>query len=76
MMRTILSAAVLIGLAACSKSGSRQSSARGGAAHSTRPAATQSRTGTTAAPSQTQQQKKKGTAKPDTGRTKNPLTNN
>lgn len=72
MTRTILSAAVLIGLAACSKSGSQQSSAR--TSHSTRPAATQSKTGTTAAPSQTQ--KKKGTAKPDTGRTKNPLTNN
>jgi hypothetical protein len=75
MTRTILSAAVLIGLAACSKRGSQQSSAR--TAHSNRPAATQSKSGTTAAPSQAQQQKKKkGTAKPDTGHTKNPLTNN
>ena len=73
MTRTILSAAVLIGLAACSRSGSQQSSAR--TAHSSRPAATQSKGGTTAAPSQTQQ-KRKGTAKPDTGHTKNPLTNN
>lgn len=72
MTRTILSAAVLIGLAACNKSGSRQSSTR--TDHSTRPAATQSKSGSTAAPSQTP--KKKGPAKPDTGRTKNPLTNN
>jgi len=72
MTRTILSAAVLIGLAACGKGGSQQSSTR----HSTRPAATQSKTGATAPPSQTQQQKKKGTAKPDTSRTRNPLTNN
>ena len=72
MTRTILSAAALIGLAACSKSGSQQSSTR--SAHSTRPAATQSKTGTTAAPSQSS--KKKAAAKPDTGHTKNPLTNN
>ena len=70
MMRTILSAAVLIGLAACSKSGSSARSARANG-----PAATQSKSGTPAAPSRTQQ-KKKGTAKADTSHTKNPLTNN
>lgn len=70
MTRIILAAAVLIGLVACSKRGSEQSRAS-----RNHPAAAQSKTGT--APSQTQapQQKKKG-AKPDTSRTKNPLTNN
>ncbi|PYO40578.1 MAG: hypothetical protein DMD33_17190 [Gemmatimonadetes bacterium] len=72
MTRTILSAAVLIALAACSKGGSERASTR--AARAGHPAATQSKTGTTAAPSQAQ--KKKGAAKPDTGRGKNPLTNN
>lgn len=70
MTRTILAAAALIGLAACSKTGSEQSNSRARAGH---PAATQSKTGT-AAPSQTT--KKKATAKPDTGRARNPLTNN
>lgn len=70
MTRTILVAAALFGLVACSKRGAEQSRA----ARTSHPAATQSRTGTTAAPAQAQ--KKKGAAKPDTGRTKNPLTNN
>lgn len=70
MTRTILAAAVLIGLVACTKRGAEQSRATR-AGH---PAATPSKTGTTAQPGQGQ--KKKGAAKPDTGRTKNPLTNN
>ena len=64
MSRTVLAAAaaVLIGLGACG-SGKEQS---------TRPAATRSKA---AAPG-TSTQKKKTTAKADTTRQKNPLTNN
>ena len=71
MTRPILAAALLIGLVACSKRGSDQS--RASRSH---PAAAQSKTGTAPSQPQTQQQKKKGAAKPDTGRSKNPLTNN
>jgi len=64
MSRTVLAAAIamLIGLAAC----------RGG--RESRPAATRSKA--TAKPTTSTQQKKKTTAKPDTARAKNPLTNN
>jgi len=63
MSRTVLTAAtaVLIGLAACGGGKSR-------------PAATRSKA--TAKPTTSTQQKKKTTAKPDTARVKNPLTNN
>ncbi|HYL55294.1 MAG TPA: hypothetical protein VEU73_06930 [Gemmatimonadales bacterium] len=71
MTRTILAAALLLGLVACSKRGSDQS--RASRSH---PAATQSKTGAAPSQPQKQQQKKKGAAKPDTGRSKNPLTNN
>ncbi len=64
MSRTVLAAgvavAVLIGLAACS-----------GGKQSTKPAA-----GSKAAAQPTSEQKKKTTAKPDTAKAKNPLTNN
>ncbi|HEV2748961.1 MAG TPA: hypothetical protein VGV12_00400 [Gemmatimonadales bacterium] len=70
MTRTILAAAVLIGLVACTKRAAEQSRA----SRTRHPAATQPKTGTTAAPAQAQ--KRKGAAKPDTGRAKNPLTNN
>ena len=65
MSRTVLAAAtaVLIGLAACG----------GGKRQSSKPAATGSKA--TAKPT-TSADKKKTTAKPDTGRAKNPLTNN
>ena len=65
MSRTVLAAtaAVFIGLVACG----------GGKGHSTKPAATRSKS--TAKPA-TSAQKKKTTAKPDTTRGKNPLTNN
>ena len=63
MSRTVLSAAIalLIGLAAC-----------GGGKGSTRPAANRSK----AAAKPTTSEQKKKTAKPDTARAKNPLTNN
>jgi ABC-type glycerol-3-phosphate transport system substrate-binding protein len=65
MSRTVLAAAaaVLIGLAACG----------GGKGQSTNPAATRSKA--TAKPSRSTE-KKKTTAKRDTTRQKNPLTNN
>ncbi|PYP09300.1 MAG: hypothetical protein DMD56_11095 [Gemmatimonadetes bacterium] len=65
MSRTVLAvaAAVLIGLGACG----------GGKEHSTRPAASRSKA---AAKPGTSTQKKKTTAKHDTTRQKNPLTNN
>jgi hypothetical protein len=66
MTRTILVATLLIGLVACSKRGSRETSTR--VARERHPAATQ--------PRSTQTQKRKGAARPDTARTKNPLTNN
>ena len=64
MSRTVLAAAtaVLIGITAC-----------GGGKRSTRPAATRSKA---EAKPTTSTQKKKTTAKPDTARAKNPLTNN
>ena len=65
MSRTVLAVgvavAVLIGLAACS----------GGKQQSTKSAA-----GSKAAAQPTSEQKKKTTAKPDTAKAKNPLTNN
>ena len=70
MTRTILAAAVLIGLVACTKRGAEHSRAT----RTGHPAATQPKTGTTAAPAQAQ--KKKGAAKHDTAQAKNPLTNN
>lgn len=69
MTRTILATALLLGLVACSKRGTEQSRA----SRAGHPAATQSRGGTAAAPTQSS---KKKAAKPDTGRAKNPLTNN
>lgn len=66
MTRTILAAALLLGLVACGKRGSQETSSR--VARARHPAATQ--------PSTTQNQKRKGAARPDTARTKNPLTNN
>ena len=64
MSRTVLAAtaAVFIGLVACG----------GGKGHSTKPAATRSKS--TAKPAPSAQKKK--TSKPDTTRGKNPLTNN
>jgi hypothetical protein len=66
MLRTILTAVVVIGLVACG-GGSHQSARRSNAVRSA-PAPH-----TTAKPER-QQQKKKGT-RPDTTRAKNPLTN-
>jgi hypothetical protein len=66
MSRTVLAAAMLIGLAACG-GGTERSRAK-----STQPAATRSKT----AEPTTSSQKKKTTGKPDTTRAKNPLTNN
>jgi hypothetical protein len=66
MSRTVLAAAVLIGLVACG-GGTERSRAK-----SAQPAATRSKTAQPA----TSSQKKKTTTKPDTTRTKNPLTNN
>lgn len=68
MSRTILAAAVLIGLVACG-GGTKQPSKRA-AASASRPAGT---AGTATQPAQ--QGKKKGTARPDTAAAKNPLTN-
>lgn len=68
MSRTVLAAAALIGLVACG-GGTQQPSKR--AAVSASQTASRSRTATR--PAQTQ--KKKATAKPDTTRAKNPLTN-
>jgi hypothetical protein len=65
MTRIILAAALLIGLVACSKRSSRETSTR--VARDRHPAATQ--------PRATHTQKRKGAARPDTARTKNPLTN-
>ncbi|PYP47588.1 MAG: hypothetical protein DMD50_03645 [Gemmatimonadetes bacterium] len=64
MSRTVLAAAaaVFIGLVACG----------GGKGHSTKPAATRSKSTAKAAPSA----QKKKTSKADTTRGKNPLTNN
>jgi hypothetical protein len=67
MSRSILAAAVLIGVAACG-GGTERSPAK-----SSQPAATGSKT--TAQPA-TSTQKKKTTAKRDTTQAKNPLTNN
>jgi len=66
MTRTILAAALLLGLVACSKRGTRETSTR--VARDRHPAATQPRATQT-------QKKRKGAARPDTARTKNPLTN-
>ncbi len=67
MSRTILAAAVLIGLVVCGGC-TKQPSKRA-------PAAASRSAGTTGTATQPAQQKKKGTTKPDTVPAKNPLTN-
>ena len=67
MSKTVLTAAIFIGLIACS-GGSHRSAKRSG---TSRAAAAPH----TTAKAERQQQKKKGSARPDTTRAKNPLTN-
>jgi hypothetical protein len=69
MVRTVLAAAMVIGLVACG-GGTEQSARSRSTAKSSQPAASASKgTDKTA-------QKKKTSGKPDTTRAKNPLTNN